>query len=93
MAIPIFNYKNLIMKYARLFWTIICIVLLSTISLIILSFEEAPDVYMWTWFGYKWGINWSSYFTLKMIVILGCLGALIVFQKIEMDNKAKDKHS
>lgn len=81
------------MKYAWLFWTIVCIVLLSLVSLVILSFEKAPDVYMWTWFGYKWGINWSNYFALKMVAILGCFAALLVLQRSEMDNKTKDKRS
>ena len=54
-----------------LFWVIAISIVILFINLVYMSFGEAPDVYTWTWFGWKFGINWSSYPILKIILIVG----------------------
>ena len=54
-----------------LFWVIAISIVILLINLVYMSFGEAPDVYTWTWFGWKFGINWSSHPILKIILIVG----------------------
>ena len=72
-----------------LFWTVATMVVILLINLIYTSFGEAPDMYMWTWFGYKFGFNWTSYTVLKIILTVGGYITLHALDQKQFEDELK----
>jgi hypothetical protein len=54
-----------------------------------MSIGEAPDIYTWTWFGWRFGINWSSYPLLKVIIVVGGYAALHILDQKQLEDELK----
>lgn len=70
-----------------LFWAISAVVVILLINVLYTSFGEAPDVHTWTWFGYKFGFNWSSNLLLKIIIIVGGYIALHMLDQKQFEDE------
>ena len=68
---------------------LIILIILAMINIMYLSFDQAPDVYIWTWFGYKFGINYTSYAALKLTT-LAITVMLFVYLSIRSEEKIKN---
>jgi hypothetical protein len=54
-----------------------------------LALTTNPDVILWTWFGYKFGINWNDFLAFKMLsVICWVLYIIAIEIKDEGDNNS-----
>ena len=72
-----------------LFWVIAAIVLITLANVVYMSIGEAPDIYTWTWFGWRFGINWSSYPLLKVIIVVGGYAALHILDQKQLEDELK----
>ena len=68
---------------------LIVLIILGMINIMFLSFDQAPDIYIWTWFGYKFGINFSSYTELRLTTLALAI-MLLMYLSIRSEQKIKN---
>ena len=56
---------------------------ICALSIVYFSFGLKPDLILWSWFGYNFGINISSYVILKVTAFILCIAFYVTFKTQE----------